>query len=85
MTVLQQSDKTPTAGIDWTRPVLLLFAAFLIVLILLPMSWLALYSITDKANHLTLQNFATLFTDPDFLDPLLTTCLLYTSPSPRDS
>jgi iron(III) transport system permease protein len=79
VTVLQQSDKTPTAGIDWTRPVLLLFAAFLIVLILLPMSWLALYSITDKANHLTLQNFATLFTDPDFLDPLLTTAIIATT------
>ncbi len=79
VTVLQQSDKTPTAGIDWTRPVLLLFAAFLIVLILLPMSWLALYSITDKANHLTLQNFATLFTDPDFLDPLITTAIIATT------
>src|ERR1700755_2692131 len=41
----------------------------MIVLIALPMSWLAVYSFTDKANHATLQNFVTLFTDPDFLDP----------------
>src|SRR6201990_2097449 len=62
--------------IDWTRPVLWLFAIFLIGLIVLPMTWLAIYSVTDKANHLTLQNFVTLFTDPDFLDPLLTTAII---------
>ena len=46
------------------------------MLIVLPLSWLAIYSVTDKANHLTLQNFVTLFTDPDFLDPLLTTAII---------
>ncbi|WP_159012379.1 iron ABC transporter permease [Bradyrhizobium sp. S69] len=64
--------------IDWTKPVLWLFAAFLLVLIVLPMSWLAVYAVTDKTNHLTLQNFVTLFTDPDFLDPLLTTAIIAT-------
>src|SRR5437764_2989116 len=67
---------SPKPRIDWTKPVLWLFAACLVVLIVLPMSWLAIYSITDKANHLTLQNFVTLFTDPDFLDPLLTTAII---------
>src|ERR1700731_3227117 len=69
----------PKAKIDWTKPVLWLFALCLVVLIVLPMSWLAIYSVTDKANHLTLQNFVTLFTDPDFLDPLLTTAIIATS------
>src|SRR5260221_10603695 len=64
------------AKIDWTRPVLWLFAACLVVLIVLPMSWLAVFSVTDKARHLTLRNFVTLFTDPDFLDPLLTTAII---------
>ncbi|HEY4987689.1 MAG TPA: iron ABC transporter permease, partial [Bradyrhizobium sp.] len=64
---------------DWTKPVLWLFAACLIVLIVMPLSWLAVYSVTDKANHLTLQNFVTLFTDPDFLDPLLTTAIIATT------
>jgi len=36
--------------------VLGLFAACLILLIALPMSWLAVYAFTDKANHVTLQN-----------------------------
>jgi iron(III) transport system permease protein len=67
------------ASIDWTKPVLWLFAAFLLVLIVLPMSWLAVYAVTDKTNHLTLQNFVTLFTDPDFLDPLLTTAIIATT------
>src|SRR5712672_802693 len=67
------------AKIDWTRPVLWLFAACLVVLIVLPMSWLAVFSVTDKARHMTLQNFVTLFTDPDFLDPLLITAIIATT------
>ena len=51
----------------------------MIVLIVLPMSWLALFAFTDKARHPTLQNFVTLFTDPDFLDPLLTTAIIATT------
>src|SRR6266436_818775 len=63
---------------DFTKPVLWLFAIVLIALIVLPLSWLAIYSLTDKARHPTLQNFVTLFTDPDFLDPLLTTAIIAT-------
>jgi iron(III) transport system permease protein len=70
---------TPKSRIDFTRPVLWLFAAFMIVLIVLPMSWLMLYAFTDKARHPTLQNFVTLLTDPAFLDPLLTTAIIATS------
>src|SRR5260221_1900051 len=65
--------------IDWTKPVLWLFAASLLPLIVLPMSWLLVYAVTDKARHPTLQNFVTLFTDPDFLDPLLTTAIIATT------
>ena len=78
MTIASSID-TPRVKIDWTKPVLWLFAAVMIVLIVLPLSWLAIYSFTDKANHLTLQNFVTLFSDPDFLDPLLTTAIIATS------
>src|SRR4051812_39340238 len=65
--------------IDLTKPVLWLFAACLVLLIVLPMSWLAVFAFTDKARHVTLQNFVTLFSDPDFLDPLLTTAIMATS------
>src|SRR6201995_1132753 len=67
---------SPKPRIDWTQPVLWLFALVLIALILLPLSWLAVYSFTDKMRHPTLQNFVTLFSDPDFLDPLLTTAII---------
>ena len=79
MTTITGGIETSKPRIDWTKPVLWLFAAFLVALILLPMSWLLIYSVSDKANHLTLQNFITLFTDPDFLDPLLTTAIIATS------
>ncbi len=69
----------PPAKINSTKPVLYFAAALLIVLIVLPLSWLAVYSVTDKDNHVTLQNFVTLFTDPDFLDPLLTTAIIAVS------
>src|SRR6202049_2751892 len=78
MTITTTIDGT-RGKLDWTKPVLWLCAACLIVLIVLPLSWLALYSFTDKARHVTLQNFVTLFTDPDFLDPLLTTAIIATT------
>jgi len=64
---------------DWTKPVLFVFAACLIALILLPLGWLAVYAFTDKARHATLQNFVTLFSNPDFLDPLATTAIIATT------
>src|ERR1700704_2977408 len=78
MTITSSFDATK-AKIDWTKPVLALFAAGLILLIVLPLSWLAVFSVTDKARQLTLQNFVTLFTDRDFLDPLWTTAIIATS------
>jgi iron(III) transport system permease protein len=78
MTLTTTTD-APRVKLDWTRPVLWLFAACLIVLIVLPMSWLAVFAFTDRARHPTLQNFVTLFTNPDFLDPLLTTAIIATT------
>jgi iron(III) transport system permease protein len=75
MTLTETIDGT-RGRFDWTKPVLALFALCLIVLIVLPLSWLAVYAFTDKAHHVTLQNFVTLFTDPDFLDPLGTTAII---------
>src|SRR5260370_366127 len=77
MTITTSIDGT-RGKIDWTKPVLWLFAACLIALIVLPLSWLLVYAVTDKARHVTLPNFVTLFTDPDFLDPLFTTAHIAT-------
>src|SRR3954452_14793160 len=79
MTIAMTATEARKSRIDWTKPVLWLFAAFMIVLIVLPLSWLAVFAFTDKARSPTLQNFVTLFTDPAFLDPLLTTAIIATT------
>ncbi len=68
-------------GIDVSKPVLYGFAALLCVLIVLPMSWLLIYSFSDGKGSFTLNNFVTLFSDPTFLAPLLTTFIISTSAS----
>src|SRR4249920_3284689 len=67
--------------IDLSWPILMLFAAVLCVLIILPMSWLVYYSLVDRSGAFTLDNFKTLVTDPVFVDPLMTTLILATSSS----
>src|SRR5215218_9155218 len=67
--------------IDLSWPILLLFAAVLCVLIILPMSWLVYYSLVDRSGAFTLDNFKTLVTDPVFVEPLMTTLILASSSS----
>ncbi len=67
--------------IDFTRPVLYGFAILLCGLIILPLSWLAYYSVTNRAGAFTLDNFRQLFTQMTFVDPLITTLILSVSTS----
>jgi iron(III) transport system permease protein len=67
-----------STGFDLSKPVLLLFAALLCVLIMLPLGWLVLYAFTDKTGAFTLGNFRRLVVDDAYLDPLLTTFSLAT-------
>lgn len=66
---------------DASRLVLIGFAALLCVLIVLPLTWLAIFSVSDKSGAFTLSNFRQLFTEPDFLDPLITTMIIAVSSS----
>jgi iron(III) transport system permease protein len=66
---------------DPSWPILILFAALLCVLILLPLSWLVYYSFVDRSGAFTLSNFTELVTNPIFLDPLITTLIIATSSS----
>src|SRR5207247_2969064 len=68
-------------GIDLSWPILMLFAALLCVLIILPMSWLVYYSFVDRTGAFTLENFGRFFTDPTFIDPLITTVIIAVSSS----
>jgi iron(III) transport system permease protein len=67
--------------IDLSWPILIFFAAVLVVLIVLPMSWLFYYSFIDRTGAFTLDNFRTLVSDQAFVDPLITTVILATSSS----
>src|SRR5215470_343289 len=66
-------------GIDFSKPVLYVFAAVLCVLIVLPLSWLLVFSVTDQKGALTLANFYRLFTEASFYEPFITTFILATS------
>jgi len=68
-------------GLDLSRPVLIAVAALLAVMIVLPVGWLVVYAFSDKAGGASLGNFATLFTDPTFVDPLITTLIIAVSVS----
>jgi len=65
-------------GIDWSKPVLLAFAAVLCALIVMPLSWLVYYAFTDKNGVFTVGNFNRLVSDASYLDPLLITFALAT-------
>src|SRR5467141_4045907 len=82
MTIALPAEVAPRKHkIDLSWPILILFAALLCVLIILPMSWLIYYSLVDRSGAFTLDNFKTLVTDPVFIDPLTTTLILATSSS----
>ncbi|HJZ43091.1 MAG TPA: iron ABC transporter permease [Hyphomicrobiaceae bacterium] len=58
---------------DVSGVVMAVFAAILCLLIVLPIAWLLVFALTDRAGHLTLANFRWVFTEPAFVEPLLTT------------
>ncbi len=48
----------PRIGIDWSMPIFAALALLLVILVVLPISWLAWYSLVDpKTGQLTLDNF----------------------------
>jgi iron(III) transport system permease protein len=61
----------PHFRVDLLKPAFWLLAAVLAVLVLLPLGWLAYYSVVDKEGHLTLANFATLVTDATLRKPFI--------------
>jgi len=80
MTVaLEAASEPKRRSIDLSWPILIGCAAILCVLIVLPVGWLAYYSVTDKAGSFTLGNFIQLVSDPAFVDPLFTTLIIATS------
>ena len=67
--------------LDLSGPALAAVVALLAVMIVLPMGWLMVYAFASKDGEPTLGNFVTLFTDPSFFDPLITTLIISVSVS----
>jgi iron(III) transport system permease protein len=61
----------PPLRIDLLKPAFWLLAAVLAVLVLLPLAWLAYYSVVDQDGRLTLANFAALVADATMRKPFL--------------
>jgi iron(III) transport system permease protein len=59
------------AALDLSRPIFVALAALLGVLVVLPLFWLAYYSLVDGTGRFTLANFAALLTDPTLRRPFL--------------
>jgi len=79
--VLPAEGLRSTRKLDLSWPVLILFAALLCVLIILPMTWLVYFSFVDRDGSFTLENFVRLATDASFVDPLITTVIIAVSSS----
>ncbi|MBL8700013.1 MAG: iron ABC transporter permease [Alphaproteobacteria bacterium] len=58
---------------DLSRPLFAALALFLCALIGLPLSWLFVHAFTERGGAIGIGNFATVLTDPDYLEPLLAT------------
>jgi iron(III) transport system permease protein len=69
---------TRAVRFDASRPVMLGFAAILCALVVLPLWWLLVYSVSDRAGGFTISNFERLVSDPAFVDPLVTTLTIAT-------
>ncbi len=58
-------------GIDWSQPIFLGLALVLGVLVVLPLFWLAYYSVLGREGQFTFANFAALIADPTLRRPYL--------------
>ena len=82
MTIALPAARAPQPyRLDLSWPILILFAALLCGLIILPMFWLLYYSLVDRNGAFTLANFKTLIVDPIFVEPMITTLILAVSSS----
>ncbi len=77
--LIAANGKAWSRGLDLSAPIAIVFALTLCVLVLLPLTWLVIYALSDAKGVPTLGNFARLFTDPAFVDPLLTSLGIATS------
>ena len=64
------------ARFDWSKLVFLVAALCLAWLVIAPVLWLIYFSFTDRRGDYTLLNYVRLVTDPDLVEPFLTTLMI---------
>lgn len=78
-----RSDAVPSEPgrlrLDLSGVVLALFATLLVVLVVLPIAWIAIFAFTTKDGIATIANFVAIFSDPAFQEPLVTTLVIAAS------
>lgn len=62
--------------LDLSGPVLALFAALLVILVVLPIAWIAIFAFSTKDGGVTIANFVAIFGDAEFQEPLVTTLVI---------
>ena len=62
--------------LDLSQPLLVVVSLLLVAMVVLPVGWVVVYAFTDPTGKATLQNFVTIFTDPTFQGPLVTTLMI---------
>jgi iron(III) transport system permease protein len=72
MTIALDQPRPARRHLDLSMPLLAVLGLFLCALVLLPLLWLAWYSVTDNNGALTAANFIKLASDPSFVSPFLT-------------
>jgi iron(III) transport system permease protein len=72
MTIALDQPRPARRHLDFSMPLLAVLGLFLCALVLLPLLWLAWYSVTDNNGALTAANFIKLASDPSFVSPFLT-------------
>ncbi|MGE3917061.1 MAG: ABC transporter permease [Hyphomicrobiaceae bacterium] len=66
-------------GLDLSLPILVAVSLLLLALVVLPMAWLVAYAFAGPDGAPTLGNFVTIFNDPAFQGPLVTTLTIAAS------
>ena len=73
---LTKPRETTRQRLDLSMPLFVALGLFLCALVLLPLLWLAWYSVTDDTGAPTIANFVTLASDPSFIAPFVTALVI---------
>lgn len=63
--------KARKSSLDWSKPVFTFLVVLLAALVILPLSWLLYYAVTNDNGQLSMGNFAAMLSDPTLRRPFI--------------